>query len=96
MTNTGLVKEMQAEVYNYNTYYYKAEQYLKYLDGTAYKHIKGIRYEFNDPNGPNPFRIIDRGDWKLHLADHAAGKKHYALCQYNSKGKIQTTIILWG
>ena len=74
----------------------EAEQYLKYLDGTAYKHINGLEYEFNDSDGPNPFRIIERINGKLHLADHAAGKKHHALCQYNSKGKIQTTIILWG
>ena len=38
----------------------EAEQYLKYLDGTAYKHINGLEYEFNDSDGPNPFRVIER------------------------------------
>ena len=59
-----------------------AEKYLKYLDNaeTPYTHIDGIEYQFDDEDGPNPFKIMRANDGKLLLADHKATNLHYALC----------------
>ena len=80
MDNTGLKKGINSQTY--------AEQYLEYLDGTAYTHILGIEYGFNDGNGPNPFRIIERGNGNLLLSDISATASYAVLCQYDCSGKV--------
>ena len=71
-----------------------AEKYLKYLDGTAYAHITGLIFHFNDRGGPNPFRIIEQENGDLQLADHSAGELHYALCQYDSQGNVKILVLI--
>ena len=69
-----------------------AENYLKYLDGTAYKHIPGLVYLFDDNDGPNLFRIIEEDNGDLTLSDYPTQRKSLpqdgfeTLCQYTCQG----------
>lgn len=77
MTNNGLKTGVSSQT--------EAENYLKYLDGTAYTHIPGILYSFNDISGPNPFRIIVNSDGNLALFDAPASREFDVLCQYDCR-----------
>ena len=61
MINNGLKKGVSSET--------DAEIHLKYLDGTAYTNIPGIKLLFNDVEGPNPFRIMENSNGELELSD---------------------------
>ena len=87
MTNNGLKNGVNSQA--------DAENYLKYLDGTAYTHIPGLVLDFNDPS-PSPFRIIENNDGDLLLADHSAGALHEILCQYDCQGKLMNICIFGG
>ena len=80
MTNEKLKKGITSTV--------DAEKYLKYLDGTPYTHLPGLRLEFNDDR-PNPFRIREV-EGTLTLLDAPAHEKFHVLCQRNycSEGKV--------
>ena len=74
-----------------------AENYLKYLDGTAYRHIPGLVYKFDDlapkdgaPNdgAPNHFRIVEKDNGDLMLMDYYLDDGPFeTLCQYNCQGE---------
>ena len=65
-----------------------AENYLKYLDGTAYKHIPGLVYLFDDDGGPNHFRIIEEDNGDLTLGDYPTDQGPFeTLCQYICQGE---------
>ena len=69
-----------------------AKKYLKYLDGTPYRQIgyeSVFKLQFEDSDGPNPFRIIERENGEIHLGDHGATHEHHVLCQYDCPGKVQ-------
>ena len=76
-----------------------AKKYLKYPDGTPYTgapYLYGwiffgsvFKLHFDDSDGPNPFRIIERENGEIHLADHSATNEHHVLCQYDCPGKVQ-------
>ena len=80
MNNNGLKTGIDSQA--------DAEEHLKYLDGTAYTHIPGLDLGFNDANGPNPFRIVERGNGELLLSDASAGTSFEVLCQYDCQGKV--------
>ena len=80
MTNTGM-KQNKNSIGD-------AENYLKYLDGTAYTHIPSIQYDFNDQDGPNPFRIKEESNGDLELSDKKPGDKLKVLCQHDCQGKV--------
>ena len=80
MTNTGMKKNKNSITH--------AENYLKYLDGTAYTHIPGLILGFNDRDGPNPFRIIENNNGELLLADASPSYSYEVLCQYDCQGKL--------
>ena len=75
MDNTGLKSGVNSQA--------EAETYLKYLDGTAYTHIPGLIYVFDDVDGPNPFRIIKSSNGDLKLYDISASRSYDVLCQYH-------------
>ena len=75
-----------------------AENYLKYLDGTAYRHIPGLVYLFDDSNGPNHFRIVEKNNGDLSLEDYPPdgpfGPGPFeTLCQYACQGEIHKNMI---
>ena len=82
MTNNGMKKNRNSQA--------DAEQYLEYLDGTPYTHLPGIGLNFNDRDGPNPFRMTVWTDGKLHLWDNWGTVQHNVLCQRNycPEGKV--------
>ena len=89
MTNTGMKKNKNSIA--------DAENYLKYLDGTAYTHIPGLILGFNDRDGPNPFRIIENDNGELLLADAPSSKSYEVLCQYDCQGKWMNMLLkIWG
>ena len=80
MINNGMKQGVNSET--------DAEIHLKYLDGTAYTNIPGIKLLFNDVEGPNPFRIMENGNGELELSDADASYSYDVLCQYACQGKL--------
>ena len=76
MTNDGMKEGKNTED--------DAEKYLTYMDDgtTPYTPIDGVILEFDDPDGPHPFRIVENDDGELLLMDEAGTNLYYALCQY--------------
>ena len=64
-----------------------AENNLQYLDGTSYKHIDGVTYDFDDYGTSSMcFRI----DNHFYFYDIPCNKKKNVICQYNYPSKYQT------